>query len=112
MQLVEKKISREDLIKISGNHQDDFVKAVVDLEKEIMVIDSALHSDEEMFLLDNGSVQNDLWGINIYPNRSADRLVEFDSMINIRPRDKNRTRGVDNPQIRIKIIEIVGNLIQ
>lgn len=88
------------------------MKAVVDVEKEIMVIEGELHADEEALLLEKGSKQEDLWGINLYPEISGSDWVEFDSMINIRPRRGNLSRGVDNPKIREKILEILGNIIE
>jgi hypothetical protein len=89
----------------------DLVKAVVDIEKNIMVVDAELHADEEAFLLEQGSNQNDLWGINLYPALSGGDFVEFDSMINLRPSLGNRSRGVESPKIREKILQIVNELV-
>ncbi|OGG06224.1 hypothetical protein A3D05_03615 [Candidatus Gottesmanbacteria bacterium RIFCSPHIGHO2_02_FULL_40_24] len=88
------------------------VKAVVDVEKEIMAVYGDLHADEEKLLIEDGSEQHNLWGINIYPEESGDNLVEFDSMINIRPVMDNMTRSVENPVTREKIIKIVKKLIK
>ena len=90
----------------------NFVKAVIDVEKEIMAIDGELHADEEALLLVNGSRQENLWGINIYPELPKAERVEFDSMINLRPRQGNRTRSVDDPEVCSKIIKIVNKLIE
>jgi hypothetical protein len=87
------------------------VKAVIDVKKEIMAVDAELHADQEALLLEKGSKQEDLWGINIYPEMPESERIEFDSMINMRPSQGNRTRGVDNPAIRQKIIEIVNKLV-
>jgi len=90
----------------------DLVKAVVDIEKEIMVVDAELHADEESILLEQGSNQEDLWGINIYPEFVGDkRWIEFDSMINFRPSWGNRSRSVDDPKIQKRIINIVNKLV-
>jgi len=107
LKIIEEKISVSELKKIAENSFGDFVKAVVDIEREIMVIDAELHSDEEALLLQEGSIQNDLWGINIYPFNEADKMIEFDSMINIRPRQGNRSRGVEDSEIRNKILNII-----
>lgn len=88
------------------------VKAVVDVEKEIMVVNGELHSDEEAFLLQKGSKQENLWGINLYPEAKKDDWIEFDSMINLRPHQKNLSRGVDDPAIRKKIMKIVNQLVK
>ena len=90
----------------------DLVKAVVDLEKEIMVVDGELHADEEALLLENGSKQKNLWGINIYPKLKGKDLVEFDSMINLRPSVGNLSRGIKDPKIRAKITKLVNQLIK
>jgi len=85
-----------------------FVKAVVDLRLDILVVDSELHVDQEQYLLERGSQQNDLWGINLYPRKyGSGDFIEFDSMINIRPRQQNMSRGIENEEIRKKIIELV-----
>ena len=77
-----------------------------------MAVDSELHADLEKFLIENGSYQENLWGINIYPDLEDEDFVEFDAMINIRPRQNNRSRGVEDPSLRKFIFNIVGNLIQ
>lgn len=89
----------------------DFVKAVVDVGRGVMAIGGELHADEEAMLLQEGSRQIDLWGINLYPDNPAAELVEFDSMINVRPSQGNRSRGVDDPAVRRQIHEIVGRLV-
>lgn len=111
MKLVDKKITKEELKKMSSRTFGKLVKAVVDIKKGIMMVDSGMHADEEKFLLDMGSKQDDLWGINLYPGITGDDFIEYDSMINIRPRINNFTKGVDNPEIRKKIIKIVNKLI-
>ena len=89
----------------------NMVKAVVDVEKEIMVVDAGLHSDEESLLLEKESKQENLWGINLYPeNFGKDDWIEFDSMINLRPSWGNKSRGVDDPKIQEKIKNIVNRL--
>ena len=91
---------------------DNLVKAVVDIGQEIMVVDAGLQADEEFLLLENGSEQANLWGINIYPHQlGSEQFIVFDSMINIRPSCGNRSRGVENPMIQKKIKEIVNRLV-
>jgi len=92
----------------------NFVKAVVDVQQKIIVVDAELHADEEAFLLENGSRQEDLWGINIYPflDRKSPDFIEFDSMINLRPSQGNRSRGVENSETRNLIISIVNELVE
>ncbi len=91
----------------------DLVKAVVDVERGIMAVGGELHADEEAALLDDGSHQADLWGINIYPGEyGGPDAVEFDSMINVRPGQGNRSRSVEDEGVRARLVEIVDRLIE
>ena len=91
----------------------NLVKAVIDIENEILVVDAEMHADEESFLLEEGSKQKDLWGINLYPEKfGTNDFVEFDSMINLRPSQNNRSRSVEDQSKRGKIIEIVNSKIR
>jgi hypothetical protein len=89
----------------------DMVKAVVDVQRRIIALGGELHSDQELVLLEQGSEQSNLWGINIYPEKPTDERVEFDSMINIRPRQNNRSRYVEDSDTRSLIVAIVDSLI-
>jgi hypothetical protein len=111
VQFVRHSISRAELASIADAQFGDMVKAVVDVEREIMVIGGDLHSDEEALLLDDGSRQDDLWGINLYPGESGENWIEFDSTINVRPRQDNRSRDVEDPQRRAVILRVVGKLV-
>ena len=90
----------------------NLVKAVVDVERKIMALDGELHADEEALLLENGSRQENLWGINIYPELEGPERVEFDSVINIRPSQGNRSRGVDDQATRERIARVVAELLK
>lgn len=112
MTLVDKSITIPELQQMAKKMFGNLVKAVVDIEKKVMVIDSDLHADEEAYLLEHGSNQDNLWGINLYPDQQGDDFVEFDSMINLRPTKGNMARGVDDPVIRQQILEIVSLLVK
>jgi len=90
----------------------NLVKAVVDVERELIAVDAELHSDLEALLLEDGSKQRNLWGINLYPEIKGNDFVEFDSMINMRPSQGNRSCGIENEGMRKKIIAIVGKMIK
>jgi hypothetical protein len=89
------------------------VKAVVDVKRGIMAVDADMHADQEQQLIEAGSEQADLWGINLYPELLAtEDFVEFDSVINIRPVMANRSRCVEDERLREQIIAIVGGLVK
>jgi hypothetical protein len=106
-----RRIRLDELSKMAEDMFGDLVKAVVDVAHEIMAVDAELHADEEALLIERGSDQTDLWGINLYPKLEGDDFVEFDSMINLRPSRDNRSRGVEDPAIRECLRRIVNDLV-
>ena len=104
-------VSLDELSSMAADQFGDFVKAVVDVGRGVMAIGGELHADEEALLLEDGARQADLWGINLYPGRAVGELIEFDSMINVRPSQGNRSRGVEDPSVRRQIEDVVGRLI-
>jgi len=111
MRIIDSPIRLADIVLMAQTGFGELVKAVVDVDQGIMAVDGELHSDLEALLLEHGSGQQHLWGINIYPELQGAERVEFDSMINIRPSRGNRSRGVDDPEIRSRILRIVDSLV-
>jgi hypothetical protein len=112
MKVVDTTISLTELKIMAEKMFNNIVKAVVDVEQEIVVVDAMLHSDQEEYLIDAGSSQANLWGINLHPDQfGIAEFIEFDSMINLRPNDGNRSRGVDNTYIQEKIRKIIAKKV-
>ena len=112
MKILDEPITINELKRIALDTFGDLVKAVVDVRRSLVALDAELHSDLEALLIDNGSKQYDLWGINFYPGLEMEDFIEFDSMINMRPSQGNLSRGVDDEAIRMKIIEIAAKWIK
>jgi len=111
MRILESPIPMSEVADAARAGFGEMVKAVVDVERGVMAIAGDLHADEEALLIQSGSLQRNLWGINIYPDLAVAEQIEFDSMINIRPSAGNRSRGVDDPALRERIVQIVHDLI-
>jgi len=88
----------------------EMMKIVVDISRGVIAIDGDMHADLEELLLQNGSLQSDLWGANIYPEQTGDNFLEYTSFINIRPSDDNRSMEVMDALSRAKISKIVNRL--
>ncbi|OGS43045.1 MAG: hypothetical protein A2539_02495 [Elusimicrobia bacterium RIFOXYD2_FULL_34_15] len=111
MEILDKKINKSEFAKKYLTYYETISKAVVDIENEIIAVDSELHSDLEALLLENGSKQKNLWGINIHPLREKEDFVEFTSLINIRPHQNNRSMEVEDCEIKSRIMKIIDKLI-
>jgi len=111
MEILKIKITKKELAEKHLNYFETVSKAVVDIAKEIMAVDAELHSDLEALLLEDGSEQEFLWGINLYPFKEKKDFIEFTALINIRPSQKNRSMEIEDSSIREKIVKIVDKLV-
>lgn len=112
MKIVKDTLSLQELKEMAAGGFGNLVKAVVDVDRALIAVDAELHSDLEALLIENGSIQQSLWGINLYPEMKGDEFIEFDSMINMRPSLSNRSRGVDDEVTRKKIAKVVAERIR
>ena len=112
LRIVRTAVTRADLAALAAGQFGDIVKAVVDVGRRVMAIGGELHSDEEAALLEDGSRQADLWGVNLYPAEAGEGWIEFDSVINIRPSQGNRSRGVEDAGLQRSVRDIVTALVE
>jgi len=113
IRIIKNSISKDELQSIANERFGDLVKAVVDIRQKALALGPELHSDAETELIEKeGSVREDLWGINLYPAEEGGNFIEFDSMINLKPAFGNRTRGVDNEETRAKIIAVINAIVK
>ena len=112
MQILTEKISREQLKTLASNTFIDMIKCVADVNRGLLAVDAELHADLESMLLEQGSEQEFLWGFNLYPDEMGDDFIEFDSLINIRAWQGNRSRDVEDENVRIQIEELVSKFVE
>ena len=112
MQILRQKITREHLKTLAANTFVDMINCVADVKQNLLAVDAELHADLESMLLENGSEQDYLWGFNLYPDETGDDFIEFDSLINIRSWQGNRSRDVEDENVREQIREIVSKYIE
>lgn len=104
-------ITRATLAEYAQNTFGDMIKCVADTNKNLLAIDAELHADLERLLLEHGSLQENLWGFNLYPDEQGDDFIEYDSLINIRAWQGNPTRDIADANVRAKIVSIVNQFI-
>ena len=111
IRVVEDTIKVDELREIAKEYYVDMVKGVADISKEIIAVGGEYHMDANMKILENGSIQADVWGFNIFFDRSQDERIEFTSLINIRPLAGNRSMEVEDESIRKKMRDIINRKI-
>ncbi len=87
---------------------DTYIKLAVDIKQCILAGGGVMHADCEAALLEDGSMQEDIWGADWNP---ASQVVTFESLINIRPRQNNRSLEITDPLRRERVAQIVQNLL-
>ncbi|HLC49371.1 MAG TPA: DUF5674 family protein [Candidatus Andersenbacteria bacterium] len=80
-----------------------YIKTVIDIEKRVCSAGADKHFESEAILLEQGSKQSDVWGGGIDPE-SKD--IDFNSFINIRPKQNNTSNEIQDPEIRKKYEEL------
>lgn len=110
--VIKKAIPLSEIARMASEQFGDIIKGVVDIEQGIMALGPEMHAEGEMLLMGTeGSKREHTWGINLYPEKSGDDFIEFDSMVNLKPAFGNRSRGVEDEAVREKIISIVNKLV-
>lgn len=87
---------------------EEMIKIVVDIRRRALSGGGEMDADCESVLLDEGSEQDDLWGANWYPD---EQRIEFESLINIRPRLGNRGVLIQDENLRRQIEEVTLEIL-
>jgi hypothetical protein len=74
-----------------------YIKIVIDVERKICSAGADRHFESEKILLEDGSIQSDLWGGGI---DIETKLIDCNSFINVRPADKNTSNEIQDPVLR------------
>jgi hypothetical protein len=81
-----------------------YIKLAVDVQQRTVAGGGTLHADCEAVLLENGSMQENIWGADWLPHT---RQVTFESLINIRPRQNNLSLEIQDQDLRSRVEAIV-----
>ena len=111
IKIIRERISEAELKEFLGKPYSDMIKFVVDIQDGVIALGGELHADAEALLLEQGCKQSDLWGGNYYPLREREKKIEYESMINIRPSEKNYSTEVKDPQIRAQMLALASRLL-
>ncbi len=111
IEIINQKISPELLISLCENSFKTMVKFVVDIEQKRIAVGGDLHSDGESLLLKTGSVQDNLWGANLYPYKKGEGRLEYTSLINIRPRQENNSMQIEDIEMQAIVKSLAESLL-
>jgi hypothetical protein len=107
IKIIDKKIKESKLREIAKDFYGGMVKGVVDIEREILAMGGEYHMDANNVLIKNGSKQWNIWGFNWYFDKNKNKQIEYVSLINIRPKQNNKTMEVQNISLRDRMKTII-----
>ena len=107
--IIREQATPEQIEQMAETYVGLMIKLAVDVNRGILSGGGELHADCEQVLLENGSQQENVWGADWYPEV---KRVGFESLINIRPRQQNRSMEIKDPDLKKKIEIIIRNLLE
>ena len=82
---------------------DSYIKTVIDVKRKVCSAGCDRHFESEEILLREGSNQSDIWGGGI---DLETKVIDFNSFINIRPKDGNTSNEIQADRIRERFEEL------
>jgi hypothetical protein len=105
--VIQRRATQEQIDEMLEAHRF-YIKMALDLEREILAGGGELHADCEAVLLENGSRQENIWGASW---NLLTQEVFYESLINIRPRQNNRSMEILDLRIRERVAQITQDLL-
>ena len=100
---IENRVAPDD-IKKAQEEYGSYIKIVVDVENELIVIGGEWHADGEKLLLEKGASQRNIWGGGI---DSDTKNIDTVALINLRPGLDNNSQEILDKKIRDEFVKIV-----
>ncbi len=88
---------------------DPIIKLAVDISRKVLAGGGQMHADCEAILIEDGSIQEHIWGANWIPDTQT---VEFEALINIRPNQQNLSMTIQDPEIEQQVENITKQLLE
>jgi hypothetical protein len=101
--VVREPVDRETLLALAREWHHSLVKGVADISLGTVALGGEWHIDANNRLIEEGSEQKNLWGFNMYPDETGDAAIEYNSLINIRPMQGNRSMEIANEETRAAV---------
>jgi len=109
--ILDHKISIEEVKKIAEFWYGTMIKGAVDIESSKVALGGDYHIEDSELLTSTGSKFEDIWGFNIRFEEVPDGVLEFDSMVNIKPNYGNHSRNIVNEEVIKKATDIIYKFI-
>ena len=110
--ILKQPLSKKEAAELANEFFGDMIKVVVDVEHGLLAAGGSLHADAEETLLKHGSKQENIWGANYFPRRKKGTRIECSALINIRPRQGNKSQLIQSEATLKKAEKIIGDYFE
>ena len=111
IKILDKKNSIDEIKKMADFWYGTMIKGTLDVELGRVALGGDYHIESLEMLTGSGSKFEDVWGFNIRFEENPNGILEFDSMVNIKPNFCNRSRNIGNEEVIKKATEIIYKFI-
>jgi len=111
IKILDLKISVEEVKELANLWYGTMIKGTVDVELGRVALGGDYHVESSEMLTGSGSKFENVWGFNIRFEENPDGVLEFDSMVNIKPNFGNRSRGINNEEVVKKAKDVIHKFI-
>lgn len=101
-------INKETLDALAKSWHHSLVKGVADISRGVVALGGEWHIDANNLLIEDGSEQKNLWGFNLYQKEQGDTAIEYNSLINIRPMQGNRSMEIIDEETRKAVRKVAA----
>lgn len=109
--ILDRKVAIEEVKKLADFWYGTMIKGTVDIEQKRVALGGDYHIESSEILTSSGSKFEDVWGFNIRFEENPEGILEFDSIVNIKPNFGNRSRSINNEEIIKKATKIIYKFI-
>ena len=111
IKILDHKLNIDEVKELADYWYGTMIKGCVDIEQGRVALGGDYHIECSELLTSNNSKFQDVWGFNIRFEENPDGVLEFDSMVNIKPNLGNRSRSIDNDEVIKKARKIIYKFI-
>lgn len=106
IKILTKKMNMGEVRTLAKHWYGTMIKGAVDIAQGKIALGGDYHIESCELLVREGSTGADVWGFNIRFEEDENGILEFDSMINIKPTLGNKSRSIMNEDV-VKAAETI-----
>jgi len=103
-----KPYTKEEIQQLSEQFES-YIKTVIDIEKKVCSAGCDRHYESENILLEQGSLQEHIWGGGIDLDTKS---IDYNSFINIRPQQNNSSNEIQDEKLRSQYEQLTKYFFQ